>query len=100
MTRADELSAGASQLSTLAQTMVTALVDNPPTLDITVELEGEVCVIKVFTRSDEIGKLIGVHGRTARSMRCLLAASAGKFKMQCQLNIVEPGNPTHSTGNR
>ncbi|MDP3695178.1 MAG: KH domain-containing protein, partial [Desulfocapsaceae bacterium] len=39
--------------------------------------------------ADDVGKVIGKQGRTARAMRSLLAVTAGKENKRSRLDILE-----------
>ena len=54
------------------------LVDNPEQVSVT-ELEGEqTSVIELKVAKEDIGKVIGKQGRTARAMRTILSCSLGQ----------------------
>jgi predicted RNA-binding protein YlqC (UPF0109 family) len=60
-----------------------ALVDNPEQVSVT-EVEGGQTLIK-----EDMGKIIGKHGRTAQAIRTLLSAASGKAKKRIVLEILE-----------
>jgi predicted RNA-binding protein YlqC (UPF0109 family) len=66
-----------------------ALVDNPE--DVTVnEIEGEqTTVLELRVRNEDLGKVIGRQGRTARAIRTLLAAAGMKIQKRFVLEILE-----------
>ena len=53
-----------------------------------VEEDGET-VIEVEVAEDEVGKLIGRHGRTAKALRTLLSAASLKHNKRYALEIIE-----------
>ena len=73
----------------LIEYIAKALVDNPE--DVTVkEVEGEkTTVFELRVGSGDLGKVIGKHGRTARSIRTLLNAAATKTGKRAVLEILE-----------
>jgi predicted RNA-binding protein YlqC (UPF0109 family) len=65
------------------------LVDNPEEVSVT-ELEGEqTSVIELKVAKEDIGKVIGKQGRTARAMRTILGAASAKMKKRSVLEILE-----------
>ncbi len=65
------------------------LVDNPEEVIVT-ELEGEqTSVIELKVAKEDIGKVIGKQGRTARAMRTILGAASAKMKKRSVLEILE-----------
>lgn len=66
-----------------------ALVDHPE-LVVVKEIEGEkTTVIELRVAPDDLGKVIGRQGRTARAMRTILNASATKLRKRAVLEILE-----------
>lgn len=66
-----------------------ALVDKPEEVDVT-EIEGEqTSVIELKVAKDDLGKVIGKQGRTARAMRTILSAASTKIKKRSVLEILE-----------
>jgi predicted RNA-binding protein YlqC (UPF0109 family) len=70
-----------------------ALVDFPENVSVETFDEEEATVIRLHVAPSDIGKVIGKQGRTARSMRTILAAASMKMKHRFSLDIVED----HST---
>ena len=66
-----------------------SLVDNPDEVKVT-EIEGELtAVLELKVAKEDLGKVIGKQGRTARAMRTLLGAAAAKVKRRAVLEINE-----------
>lgn len=66
-----------------------ALVDNPDEVNVT-EVEGDqTSVLELKVAKEDLGKVIGKQGRTARAMRTLLGAASAKIKKRTVLEIVE-----------
>ncbi len=66
-----------------------SLVDRPE-LVVVKETEGEkTTIIELKVAKEDLGKVIGKMGRTARSMRTLLSAAATKIGKRCVLEILE-----------
>ena len=65
------------------------LVDNPEEVSVT-EIEGEqTSVIELKVAKEDLGKVIGKQGRTARAMRTILGAASMKLKKRSVLEILE-----------
>ena len=65
------------------------LVDNPEEVDVT-EIEGEqTSVIELKVAKEDLGKVIGKQGRTARAMRTILGAASMKLNKRSVLEILE-----------
>lgn len=76
-------------IMSLVREMVFALVDEPEQVNVT-ELQRDGClVIDVMVAPNDVGKVIGKQGRTARSLRTILSAASMKAKVRCELNIYE-----------
>lgn len=66
-----------------------SLVDQPDAVKVT-RTDDEDCVtIELAVASEDLGKVIGKQGRTARALRSLLAAAAAKTEKRTRLEIVE-----------
>ena len=66
-----------------------ALVDSPDQVSVT-EIEGnQTSVLELMVAKEDLGKVIGKQGRTARAMRTILSAASAKVKKRTVLEIVE-----------
>lgn len=73
----------------LIKYIVEALVDHPEQVEVS-EVEGEqTSVIELKVAKDDLGKVIGKQGRTARAMRTILSAASAKLKKRSVLEIIE-----------
>ncbi len=76
-------------LKELIEYIARALVDNPDQVRVS-EIEGErTSVIELSVAKDDLGKVIGKQGRTARAMRTILSAASTKAKKRAVLEIIE-----------
>jgi predicted RNA-binding protein YlqC (UPF0109 family) len=76
-------------LKDLIATIAQALVDDPDGVEVT-EIEGDHgSIIELRVAKGDIGKVIGKDGRTAQSMRMLLAAASIKLGRRAQLDILD-----------
>lgn len=73
----------------LIETIAKALVDKPEEVKVT-EIEGEkTSVIELAVDKDDLGKVIGKQGRTAKALRTILTAASTKLNKRAVLEIVE-----------
>ncbi|MBW1690706.1 MAG: KH domain-containing protein [Deltaproteobacteria bacterium] len=73
----------------LVEYIAKVLVDNPDEVRVT-ELEGkQTSVIELRVAKEDLGKVIGKQGRTARAMRTILGAASTKLKKRSVLEILE-----------
>ncbi len=73
----------------LIKRIAQALVDHPEQVEV-LEVEGEqVLVLELKVVKEDIGKIIGKQGRTARAIRTILSAASGKAKKRAVLEIID-----------
>ena len=73
----------------LIEYIAKVLVDSPDQVRVT-ELEGrQTSVIELRVAREDLGKVIGKQGRTARAMRTILGAASTKVKKRSVLEILE-----------
>ncbi len=66
-----------------------SLVDNPDVVSVD-EIEGnQTSVLELKVAKEDLGKVIGKQGRTARAMRTILSAASAKVKKRTVLEIIE-----------
>ena len=66
-----------------------ALVDSPDDVAVN-EIEGShTSVLELHVAKDDLGKVIGKQGRTARAMRTVLSAASAKLGKRAVLEIVD-----------
>ena len=66
-----------------------ALVDHPEQVSVT-EVEGnQTSVLELKVAKEDLGKVIGKQGRTARALRTILGAASAKLKKRTVLEIIE-----------
>ena len=76
-------------LKDLIEFIAKALVDNPDKVSVA-EIEGEqTSVIELKVAKEDLGKVIGKQGRTARAMRTILGAASTKVRKRSVLEILE-----------
>jgi len=73
----------------LVESIAKALVDHPEQVQVNA-VEGEqVTVLELRVHPEDLGKVIGRQGRTAKSIRTLLGAAGMKMKKRFTLEILE-----------
>ena len=78
-----------SAMKDLLEEIAKALVDTPEDVQVT-EVSGEqTTVLELRVRSEDLGKVIGRQGRTARAIRTLLSAAGMKIHKRFVLEILE-----------
>jgi hypothetical protein len=66
-----------------------ALVDKPEEVEVSEVIGEQTSVIELKVAKDDLGKVIGKQGRTARAMRTILSAASTKVKKRSVLEIIE-----------
>ncbi|HPR62594.1 MAG TPA: KH domain-containing protein [Thermoanaerobaculia bacterium] len=73
----------------LIEQIVKLLVDKPDDVEVN-ELEGEqTTVLELKVAKEDLGKVIGKQGRTARALRTILNAAGMKINKRYVLQIIE-----------
>ena len=73
----------------LIEYIAKALVDAPDQVKVS-EVEGEkTSVIELTVAKEDLGKVIGKQGRTARAIRTILSAASTKIRTRSVLEIIE-----------
>ena len=66
-----------------------ALVDNPEQVSVSEVKGNQTSVLELKVAKEDLGKVFGKHGRTARAMRTILNAASAKEKKRTVLEIIE-----------
>ena len=69
--------------------IVQALVDQPDGVSVELIEDNEATILQVRVAPQDIGKVIGKQGRTARSLRTILGAASMKLRHRFSLDIIE-----------
>ena len=73
----------------LVEFIVKKLVDKPDSV-VATEISGEqATIVELRVANEDLGKVIGKEGRTARAIRTLLHAAATKERKRAVLEILE-----------
>jgi len=74
----------------LVEMIAKALVDSPDQVEVSQSDEdAERTVLEVRVAPEDLGKVIGKRGRTARALRTILSASGVKLGRRLELRIVD-----------
>ena len=77
------------ELRNLIEVMAKALVDFPEQVSVSEVVGEQTTVIELKVAKEDLGKVIGKEGRTARSLRTILAAVSTKLRKRSVLEILE-----------
>ncbi|MFQ5851521.1 MAG: KH domain-containing protein [Candidatus Binatia bacterium] len=73
----------------LVQYLARSLVDNPDAVEVK-ETQGDTAsVLELKVAKEDLGRIIGKQGRTAKSIRTILNAAASRINRKVVLEIVE-----------
>jgi predicted RNA-binding protein YlqC (UPF0109 family) len=74
----------------LLELIAKALVDKPDEVAVS-EVGGEqIIVFELRVAQEDLGKVIGKQGRTARAIRTIVSAAGMKLRKRFHLEIIEP----------
>ena len=84
-----KLQKGLLVMKELIQFIAHELVDYPEKVTVHEVIGNSTAVLELNVAKEDLGKVIGKHGRTAQAMRTLLNAASGKAKKRMILEIIE-----------
>lgn len=70
--------------------VVKAIVDNPEDVEVSQSTDDLGVLITLKVNKDDMGKIIGKAGQTAKSLRILLRMMGAKLDARYNLKIIEP----------
>lgn len=73
----------------LVEYIAKSLVDRPEEVRVSLEEKEDVTVLHLSVAKEDLGKIIGRQGRTARALRTLVNAASAKQERCCILEIEE-----------
>jgi uncharacterized protein len=84
-----QMKSASEELRALIEYLARALVDLPDQVNVK-QVEGEqTTVIELKVAKEDLGKVIGKQGRTARAIRTILNGASTKLKKRTVLEIIE-----------
>ena len=78
-----------NKVAELIKSIASSLVDKPEEVEIQEVTGDTTTVYELKVAQEDLGKIIGKQGKTAKAMRTLLGAAAAKDKRRAVLEIVE-----------
>ena len=78
-----------SSLSGLIEYLARGLVDNPEEVVVEEVDEPDALVFELKVAEQDLGKVIGKQGRTAKALRTILSAASAKTRRRVILEILE-----------
>ena len=79
----------APDLVALFTAIAKSLVNAPDEVEVEAFPEDDSTVLEVYVADDDVTRLIGKGGRTARALRTILAAASEKLDEKFELDIIE-----------
>jgi uncharacterized protein len=78
-----------ANLAGLTNELAKALVDSPDEVSVASSADGDFVRLELEVAEEDLGRVIGRSGRTARALRIVLSAAAAQNGQRCSLDIVE-----------
>jgi hypothetical protein len=76
-------------MKALVEHIAVALVDKPDQVNVVENENGDMINLELTVAQEDLGKVIGKQGRTARAMRSILSAAAARDNRKSRLDILE-----------
>lgn len=76
-------------MKTLIETIVSALVDHPDAVVVTVKEEADRIIYVLSVHKEDMGKVIGKQGRVAKAIRTVVYAAGSSQQKKIYLEISE-----------
>jgi len=73
----------------LVEYIAKSLVDDPASVSVTVVEGDKSTILELRVATDDIGKVIGKHGRIAKAIRTILSAAASAAEKRVMLEILD-----------
>ncbi len=83
------MSGNLSELAILIEMIAKALVDKPDEVSVNEVVGENTTVLELKVAKEDLGKIIGKQGRTARSIRTVLNGASTKLRKRTVLEIIE-----------
>lgn len=77
------------EMKELVEYVAKLLVDHPDLVKVIEVVGDRTSVVELNVSKEDLGKVIGKHGKTARAMRTILSAASAKHKKRTILEIIE-----------
>jgi uncharacterized protein len=83
------MSDGKPDMVALMELLAKAIVEAPDEVTVEPFEEHGQTVLELIVAEEDVGRIIGRHGRTARSLRTILHSASVRTRTRYQLEIVE-----------
>lgn len=80
----------AEQDKEFAEYVIKAIVENPDDVKVERKIDERGVLLELTVNADDMGKIIGKEGRTAKALRTLLRVLGAKSNARINLKIIEP----------
>lgn len=87
--RQDPPSGAEPSLRELVDYLARGLVDRPEEVEVEEIEEADALVFELKVAEEDLGKVIGKQGRTAKALRTILSAASAKLRRRVILEILE-----------
>jgi predicted RNA-binding protein YlqC (UPF0109 family) len=77
------------EMKELVEYVAKLLVDHPDLVKVIEVVGDRTSVVELNVSKEDLGKVIGKHGKTARAMRTILSAASAKHRKRTILEIIE-----------
>jgi len=84
-----EMASEGTGVKGMLETLVKGFVDDPGAVEVNEVQKSQTTVLELKVSPRDLGKVIGREGRTARALRCLIAAAGEKLQRRYILQILE-----------
>ncbi len=78
-----------NEMKELVEYVAKLLVDHPDLVKVIEVVGDRTSVVELNVSKEDLGKVIGKHGKTARAMRTILSAASAKHRKRTILEIIE-----------
>ncbi len=85
----EQAGAAAPDMVALFTAIARSLVDAPEEVEVEAFPEDDVTVLELVVAPEDVTRLIGKGGRTARALRTILAVASEKMDTEYELDIIE-----------
>jgi len=77
------------RLKELVTFIAQSLVDSPEKVEVREVIGEQTAVLELKVAQEDLGKIIGKQGKTAKAIRTILGAAAAKMRKRAVLEILE-----------
>jgi uncharacterized protein len=78
-----------ANVGAMVETLVKAFVDHPEAVEVSEGSRSNALIIELKVDSQDLGRVIGRQGRTARALRVLVGVAGEKLQRRTLLQILE-----------